>query len=135
MYKRMLLSVVFTGLLAMLSGQNFIGLNKEDVIKLMEQEYPEFKLDQSSINRSYNYLKYVDEEGDQTLMYYLTEDGNCISSKLMGDYAILNRITNDLNSRYTKTGQYSWKYASGKQEYEVIITTDKWFFTVTTKKK
>lgn len=131
------ISLLFLSMFLLLnvSAQNFIGLHKDDVKKLMRTSNPNFILDEGAVNKCFRYLKYVDNLGNQTLLYFLSADDVCTSSKMMSDYMYLNETTNRFNKKYKKTGMYSWVYYDKNQKYAVQLNCEKWFFTVIIKRK
>lgn len=131
------ISLLFLSMFLLLnvSAQNFIGLHKDDVKKMMSSSNPNFILDEGAVNKSFRYLKYVDNLGNQTLLYFLSAEDVCTSSKMMSDYMYLNETTTRFNKKYKKTGIYSWVYYDKNQKYTVQLNCEKWFFTVIIKRK
>jgi len=101
----------------------------------MKEKNSVFKLDESTINKTYKYLKYVDNYGDQTLLFFLSDDDYCTHSKLMVDYIYLKNVIDSLNNKFEKKGDLAWFYIDKKTEYIIQLEKEEWFFTVVTKKK
>jgi len=133
--RRFLVICTFIFLSAGMQAQHFIGLHKDDVIKLMRETYREFYNDNSFTNKQFNYLKFSDNTGSQTWLFFLSEDDICKYHKRMVDYAYMNEVVAELNSRGMKTGTDEWEYMNMGKSYTVSLTRDKWFFTVVTRVK
>ncbi len=133
--RKFLVIVALIVITAALQAQHFIGLHKDDVIKLMRETYREFYNDNSFTNKHFNYLKFLDNTGSQTWLFFLSEDDICKYHKRMVDYAYMNEIIAELNSRGMKTGTDEWEYMNMGKSYTVSLTRDEWFFTVVTRVK
>jgi hypothetical protein len=115
------------------SQDNYIGLSRSDIIKKMKNEKPDF-IKQKVINRSYNYLKYMDTMGERTILIFLSEDNRCTHVKLMSHYVHLGSTIDSLNKEYKKIDKHQWKYTVDGEEILVKLEKGEWFFTVITKK-
>ena len=99
--KKQLLLFVFLIFISISTfGQHLIGENKQDIKLLMKEKYPLFYLDESTINKKHNYLKYVDRYEQQTLLIFLSEKDTCTYTQLISDYYYLKDISRDLNKKY-----------------------------------
>ncbi len=114
--------------------QNFIGLNKDEIPELLKKINPHFRLDRNAVNRTYNYLKFVDKVSEQTTLFFLSDDGECTYVRWMADYANLTDMTGMLNSKYVRNGPNSWTYTDKGDSYAVTLTEDEWYFTVSFRK-
>jgi hypothetical protein len=130
-----IITVGFFFLMHSAFSQNYIGMHKDSIKETMRNNQKSFSLDQSTVNKVYKYLKYVDSYGEQTLLYFLNENDYCTSSKLMSDYSNLTDIIDELNNEYINIDDSTWKYYSDNEEYIVTLIEGDWFFTVYTKKK
>lgn len=114
-------------------AQQVIGLPKGEVQKVIREEYSNFMLDNSTRNTTFKYLKYIDKLNEQTLLCMLSEDDICTSTKLISDYMNLGDVIKELDSRYTKAGDNTWKYTFNNKKLIVTLKKEKWFFSVVTK--
>ena len=117
------------------AAQNYIGMKKTDIIKIMQKDQPQFKLDTSSVNRTYKYIKLVDRISEQTMLFFLDENNTCTYVRWMSDYANLNDIMAELNKKYKKKDKKTWSYVDKAQEFIVTLEEGEWFFTVGIRKK
>lgn len=119
-----------------LFSQHLIGLNKEQVISVMKKDYPSFDLDNSTVNYTYKYLKYIDKFSEQTMLIFLSDNNVCTSTKLISDYSNINEVKNKLNTTCKKSGKDKWTYMVQGKTFLVTLQRTEWFFTVfTTSKK
>jgi hypothetical protein len=123
-----LLLLPFTG-----TAQQVIGLPKQEVMKVIQDEYKNFALDNSSRNTTFNYLKYIDKINEQTLLCMLSEKDICTSTKLICDYMNLEERLDELNKRGTRLSDSTWTYQNNKQKFVVKLKKEEWFFSLLTK--
>ena len=114
--------------------QNFIGLGKDDIAGVLKTVNPHFRLDRNAVNRSYNYVKFVDKVSEQTILFFLSDSDICTYVRWMADYANLTDMTAMLNSKYVRNGPNSWSYADKGDHYTVTLTEEEWYFTVSFRK-
>lgn len=114
-------------------GQHFIGKHKSEVRTMMRENMKDLHEDSGARNTLFNMVKYVDNLGNQTLLYFFSEGDTCLYSKWMCDYFMLNKVVADLNSRYEQSAEDSWHYTHEDRKYLVTLTTGDWYFTITTK--
>jgi hypothetical protein len=118
-----------------ISAQNFIGMNKVEISKLMTVNHPDFVYVDDAVNKAYKYMKYTDQDGNQTWLFFLSADEHCTVSKLICDYMHYDRLTASLDKTYKKAGTNSWSFNDKGIDYIVEIRKDEWFFSIITKKK
>ncbi len=115
------------------SQDNYIGLDRSDIIKKMKDEKPGF-IQQKVINKTYNYLKYMDTLGERTILIFLSDDNHCTQFKLMSHYVHLGSTIDSLNKEYEKIDKHQWKYTVDGEDILIKLDKGEWFFTVITKK-
>ena len=117
------------------SGQHFIGRHKTEVKELMKEERKDMHEDDMSVNKVYNTLKYVDRAGNQTMLFVFSEQDTCLYSKWMCDYAMLNAVMAELNSKYAQSAEDTWSYVHDHETYTISLKAGDWYFTLTTRKE
>lgn len=115
-------------------GQNFIGLNSAEIAGLMKSAHPQFKLDKSTVNHSFTYLKYIDKITEQTVLFFMSDKDQCTYVRWISDYSNLNEIIEKLNSEYKRSNTNQWIYTDKGEEYSVTLVEDEWYFTVNFRK-
>jgi hypothetical protein len=118
-----------------INGQNYIGLHKDEIVSLMDDNQSDFRLNKGVINKVYNYLKYEDKVNEQTLLFFLDKDDCCTCVRLMSDYANLRDVLDSLNSNFSRHSENEWVYRDQGETYTVSLKKEEWFFTVSTKKE
>jgi hypothetical protein len=116
-------------------SQHFIGLHSEAIQEIMNEQHSDFNQDNSFVNKSFNYLKYIDNLEQRTWLFFLDENDYCRSSKLVCDYVLLDEIMEELNKTYKKSGDLSWYYKQDDNTFSVTVKKEEWFFSILTKPK
>ena len=117
------------------NAQNYIGMHKDEIIQVMKETQKNCKLNTSTVNTHYNYLKFEDKISEITILYFLSEEDSCTLVRKMCDYSNLNDVLTELNNTYTSIGTNLWEYKDQGNVYSVTLTEEDWFFTVTTRLK
>jgi hypothetical protein len=115
-------------------SQHLVGKTKDQVVQEIKTLLPDYVIDNTSVNHTYKYLKYVNKVTEQTLLVFLSETDVCTSTKLMSDYSNLLQVKKDLNAQYKPAGKDTWKYIVGGVKYTVKLKREEWYFTVFTSK-
>jgi hypothetical protein len=122
-------------LMAQTKSANYIGLSKDEILKVMNESNPGFDLDDGVVNSTYKYLKYVDKNNEETWLFFLSEDDICTHTKLMSDYSNLEIRKEELDKEYKAAGENKWIFINKGVVFIVELKKDEWFFTITIKKK
>lgn len=107
-----------------------IGRQKDDVRAIINENYREFKRDNSVIRQQFNYLKFVNTDKTRTWILYFTDEDICKSSKLICDYSEFDRVVERLSSSHVKAGDSEWEYVSRQDTIQVSLSKQEWYFTV-----
>jgi len=133
----MSLRILVTGFYLMLSftgiAQNLIGYHTGEIKKYMLTRQNDFSLDNTTINRSYRYLKYVDRLGTRTALYFLSDADICTWYKTIYDNSLLNQVSGELDKSYRKLADTLWLEQIDGHYFQKILKRQDWFFSVTTK--
>jgi hypothetical protein len=116
-------------------AQNFIGMDKDQIIQVMNETHKNFKLNTSVANPYYKYLKFENKISEITILFFLSEENKCTLVRKMCDYSNINDVIEELNQKYTATGKNSWTFKDNGKIYLVNLNEEEWYFTVTTKLK
>lgn len=133
--KRIWLLLLCLFVLVQLGAQNLIGKRKAEIGKLMKVMYPDFALDNSIINKTYNYLKYEDKFNEQTMLIFLSDKDECTATKLMSSYSNLLQVKKELGQKYKTAGKDRWQYTENGIKYLVKLKREEWYFSVFTSKE
>jgi len=134
MKKLVFATILFALVGIQLMAQIYVGHKKDEVVALIDKAMPDFS-QAKVVNNTYNYLKYQDVSGEQTLLLFLDEKDVCTSIKFMSTYINLGDVIVDLNKKYQKAGEDKWEFTEKGVAYIVELQRGQWFFTVLTKKK
>ncbi len=132
-----MIKIGLTGLFLLLAfqgpAQNLIGLKADEVKAFMRTEQNDFSLDESTINKTYKYLKYVDDLETRTALYFLSDDSICTWYKVVYDNDLLAPTIALLDSTCRKVSDTLWLEKRDAHTYRKILDRQKWFFSVTTR--
>ncbi|HJX70978.1 MAG TPA: hypothetical protein VJ346_03470 [Bacteroidales bacterium] len=117
------------------TAQNYVGVHKDEIIRLMSEKHRNFKLNKDVINRRFTYLKYEDDITEQTILFFLSDKGYCTLVRWMSDYSNINDILSVLNKEYKQAGKNQWTYTKNGKNYVINLEKGEWFFTVSYKLK
>ncbi|MFW6248628.1 MAG: hypothetical protein ACOC4J_02535 [Bacteroidota bacterium] len=125
---------VFFYSLDVLGQPKYIGLEKDEIIEMMKEDKPDFSK-AKVINKAYNYLKYQDSFGEQTILFFLNDNNVCTSVKIMSHYVFLGEEVGKLNEQFHQEEENLWTHSEDGEEYTMELEKGQWFFSVITKKK
>lgn len=114
---------------------HFIGMNKNEIVQTVKEKHRLFKLNTTTVNSSFNYLKYEDRINEITVLFFLSDEDKCEAVRIMSDYSNINDIILQLDEYYTKEDASTWAYTVKSAEYKVTLEEGDWFFTVSVKEK
>lgn len=117
------------------AGQDWIGLRDDSVKKVIQKDYPDLNLNTNAINHVYHYLKYEKSDGMQTMLVFLDDSNKCRYVKSMYDYAIWDKVIQDLNKKYVRWNDSLWISENEGKKIIKELKKEDWFFTVLTKPK
>jgi hypothetical protein len=113
---------------------HYIGLHKTRVIEEMEKNMPDFILARV-INPAYNYLKYQDDMGEQTILFFLDEEDVCTAHRFMSHYIHLGQEITRLNREFSKVNEQQWEYSRNGEGFIIDMKKEQWYFSLFTKPK
>ncbi len=135
MKKIWFICAIILGLGSQLKGQTMVGLTKDEVIAAVKKDHGEFHRDDSVIKQRYNYLKYVNGPRTKTWIIYFTDQDICRTSKLVCDYSDFDKVLEEINSRYTPTGERLWEFQVESDTIQVELVKLEWYYTIRETKK
>ena len=130
MLKILFICTLILGLGSQLQSQTMVGLSKEEVKAAVKKDHKKFHRDDSVIKQRYNYLKYVNGPRTKTWIIYFNELDTCKTSKLVCDYSDLDKMFEEINSKYSKTGEMLWEFQHGSDTFQVELIKQEWYFTI-----
>ena len=130
-----LLTFILFIALNILSGQHLIGLDKQQVKDKVRAEMKGFYLDNSAVNPSFNYLKFVHTAGTKTLIVFFDETELSTNLRLVYDYSEYHLIKAGYNAKYTPAGKSIWEYSVNDENYIITLEEKEYYFVVYIKKK
>ncbi len=115
------------------TAQEFVGLTAEEIKQRMRAERKDFHLDETTVNRVYRYLKYVDDLETRTILYFLSDEDVCTFYKEIYENDQLNPVKEHLDTTCRKIADTLWLKETPHGTMEKVLVRRDWFFTVTTR--
>lgn len=113
------------------NAQNYIGLHKGDIAKLMPQEYKGFYFEKEVNVDDRGFLKYVNTIEEQTVLFMINTDGLCTAVSRMYNTWLHEQVINELNRKYQQVSTNKWLEVKDGKEYDLTLIKGKWFLTLT----
>ncbi|PLW99842.1 MAG: hypothetical protein C0594_16545 [Marinilabiliales bacterium] len=102
----------------------------KDIKKMMPKVRSGFYLDETTMESKNPSLKYTDKSEDNTLMFFLDEDGICKYEKFMLDIDKAKYTVDTLTKNYKYLDDLKWEHDNGRKECLIQMKNSEWFFTV-----
>ncbi|MBI4649086.1 MAG: hypothetical protein HY738_21475 [Bacteroidia bacterium] len=96
----------------------------------MKQLRPDYLIDDSSINDKYPSLKFTDKDEDNTLIYFLDENGYCKYCKLMLASGQAKYVVDTLSRKYKYIDTLTWEDNRSKKPSIIKMKNSDWYFTL-----
>jgi len=112
------------------SGQHLIGYNKDEVVKIVRTEMKGFSQDNSAVNPSFNYLKFINAPGTKTLIVFFNNSNESSNIRLVCDYSEYDFIIKEYNTKFKPSGKSTWEYPYDCKMYQVTLEEKEWYFVV-----
>lgn len=87
------------------------------------------------VNSKFSYLKYSDNSGNQTMLFFLNPDSVCRSVRIICDFSMKSQKIKELNSQYIKNGENKWIDRRDGKEYLIEIMEGKWSCVISIERK
>lgn len=114
-----------------LNAQAFIGMGREDVLKTMRIEKPDFRYDDNVKNEKFNYLKYISDSGLETWIIVFDNEERCKAVRATCASSMMTQKRKELDALYTKEGADKWSYSYRTGSISVELKNETWYFTIT----
>ncbi|HDR68014.1 MAG TPA: hypothetical protein ENN61_03065 [Bacteroidaceae bacterium] len=121
---------IFMAVTCKLTAQPLIGLGKEEVRIIMNNEKKEFKIDKTVIRQEFNYLKYVNNNQTKTFIVFFNDDDICHKTKLVCDYSEYDVVRDELDENRQRVGAASWEYTHEGKAYLISLEEEEWYFVL-----
>jgi hypothetical protein len=132
--KILALSVLTAILCSSLCAQNLIGMDEKEIKNYMKENLKGFNL-QDDNNTSFSYVKYIDNQDNQTILFFLTDKAVCSEVRIICDLILKNEKIKELNSLYGTPDNYVWTEKKNNNTYLIELKDEKWFFSINIKLK
>jgi hypothetical protein len=110
------------------------GMEVKEIHGYMAVNFRDFILHEPPNADELNFIKYEHISGDKTLLVFVSEDGSCNFTRLMGDIDYLDEMIEIFDSEFTRAGKNKWITRERGSEFIVALDESDWIFTVTVRK-
>jgi hypothetical protein len=124
-------TVLFVFFNLSLSGQNLIGYNEKEIRQFMKDKQKNMDFQKFTNNSTFKYLKYVDKDDSQTLLFFLTADSVCKSIRLVCDKSFKTQKTKEFDSIYKKVGENVWTEIKDGKNYIIELKDEDFSLSIT----
>ncbi len=111
-------------------GQNLIGHDVKYIKKYMAENRIEMNPEKVT-NMKFSYLKYSDNSGSQTILFFLGSDSVCKGERLIIDQRLKSEKIKEFNSVYKKKGENTWIDSRDGRNIVIQINDEAWTSIVT----
>lgn len=125
------LTVILTLFNLSLSGQNLIGYNEKEIRQYMRDKQKNMDYQNFTNNSTFKYLKYVDRDDSQTLLFFLTADSVCKSIRLICDKSLKTQKTREFDNIYKKGGDNVWTEIKEGKKYIIELKDEDFSLSIT----
>jgi hypothetical protein len=125
------LTVILTLFNLSLSGQNLIGYNEKEIRQYMRDKQKNMDYQNFTNNSTFKYLKYVDRDDSQTLLFFLTADSVCKSIRLICDKSLKTQKTREFDNIYKKGGENVWTEIKEGKKYIIELKDEDFSVSIT----
>lgn len=87
------------------------------------------------VNNKFNYLKYSDNEENQTFLFFLDSDSICRNIRIICDRGLKDQKTREFNTMYVRSGENEWTEKKNGKVYLIQVLDDKWSFVISIEQK
>ncbi len=111
-------------------SQNLIGYKEDEIRKYMKENRKDMNYNVVT-NSRFKYLKYSDNEENETLLFFLNNSSVCKSVRIICDYSIKGRKIQEFDSKYKKAADNRWLDTRGRKNYIIEIKDEQWSCIIT----
>jgi hypothetical protein len=116
-----------------LNGQNLIGCNEKEIRQYMADKEKNMAYQNFINNSTFKYLKYIDKDETETMLFFMNEQLICKSIRVICDKSLKSEKIKEYNSLYKKSGENQWTETKSGKNYLIELKEDEWSFNVTIK--
>lgn len=128
MKKIYLIAILILFICSFSESQNFIGLHVDDIKKAMPKLRPKFKIDNTTVEAKS--IKYIDQGGDNTLIFFLDDKGICQYQKFMMEVNFAKNTVDTLTKNYKYIDKLTWLDKKSNKDYVIKMQNNEYYFTV-----
>jgi hypothetical protein len=115
---------------SIVTGQNLIGYKGDEIRKFMKENRKDMNFEKVT-NNKFQYLKYSDNSGSQTLLFFLKTDSVCNSIRMICDEPTKAEKIKEFNAKYKSGGVNKWIDTRAGKDYTIRVEEEPWSSIIT----
>lgn len=123
--RNLLFVILLAAVFPVSSGQNLIGYKHDEIIKYMRENHTDLNYNIVS-NSKFSYMKYSDNSGSQTVLFFLDSDSVCASIRIICDERARSQKIKEFNSLYKSKGGNRWTESRQGVNYLIELNDEEW---------
>ncbi|OFX42350.1 MAG: hypothetical protein A2046_11055 [Bacteroidetes bacterium GWA2_30_7] len=123
--------IILTFLLSISSfiiAQNLIGLHANEIKTIMPKLRPKFHIDNTTVEAKS--IKFIDQGGDNTLIFFIDDKGICKYQKFMMEVNYAKNTVDTLTKNYKYIDKLTWIDKRNNTDYLIQMQNNEYYFTV-----
>ncbi len=127
--KKITLTLLFILLCFIVQCQNLVGLSGKEIKGYMKTNQNEMNFNKV-VNNKFSYLKYSDNNENQTILFFLNRDSICKEVRITYEMRLKQEKLKEFNSLYKKSGENSWIEQRNGENYTINMKEGKWSLVI-----
>jgi len=115
---------------SVVTGQNLIGYKGDEIRKFMKENRKDMNFEKVT-NNKFQYLKYSDNSGSQTLLFFLKTDSVCNSIRMICDEPTKAEKIKEFTAKYKSGGVNKWIDTRAGKDYIIRVEEEPWSSIIT----
>ncbi|OFX19869.1 MAG: hypothetical protein A2033_19790 [Bacteroidetes bacterium GWA2_31_9] len=109
-------------------SQNLIGQHVNDIKATMSKLRPKYHIDNTTVEAKS--VKFIDQGGDNTLIFFIDEKGFCKYQKFMMEVNFAKNTVDTLTKNYKYLDNLTWLDKRNDKDYLIKMQNNDYYFTV-----
>lgn len=127
-YKSITILIFLISLSSFLIAQNLIGRHVNEIKTLVPKLRPKYHIDNTTVEAKS--IKFIDQGGDNTLIFFTDEKGICKYQKFMMEVNFAKNTVDTLTKNYKYLDKLTWLDTRNNNDYLIKMQNNEYYFTV-----
>lgn len=127
-YKAITILIIFLSISNLNIAQNLIGRHINDIKTIMPKLRPKYHIDNTTVEAKS--VKFIDQGGDNTLIFFIDDKGFCKYQKFMMEVNFAKNTVDTLTKNYKYLDNLTWLDKRNDKDYLIKMQNNEYYFTV-----